>query len=63
MKVFDELNEKWYHKGELITESYKVFLEDGTHTKKEAMALAKQYVRENTLATLKQVNEWRQRNQ
>ena len=60
MKVFDVNNEKWYHKGKLIEESYKVFLNE--HPKKEAMNLAKQYVKENTLVTLKEVNQWREEN-
>jgi hypothetical protein len=72
MKVYDMLNNKWYHKGKLIKESYDVFIKEanrdpGLETKKDkhdyAMDLAREYVRENTLSTLREVNEWRKNNE
>ena len=57
MKVLDMLNYKWYEKEDLIQESYKVFLEDGTRTKKQALKTAKQYVKENSLNEI-EVAKW-----
>lgn len=56
MKVLDMLNFKWYEKNELIEESIKALMEDGT-PENEARKEAIMYVAENSL-TMEDVAKW-----